>query len=543
MAWLYPYTYPVAASALGYLSLFATLDQRRDVAIRRLTTDTLENESLHTDEALGVSFSFELDAIELIKALDTLGMPLFAADRDETAPLVFAGGPVVMTNPEPYADFFDFFLVGEGEATLGPLIDQLKALRGLPKAQKLLKLAESVPGIYVPSLYRIDYEPGGPIQAITPCHDTLPLPIRKQYVGDMSATIASSPILSPDAYFANTFLVEVMRGCPHRCRFCLASYSMLPARGPDFGLIRQHIERGLQYTRKIGLVGALISEHPEFEALCDYLRTIPDLQIGSASLRADTLTDDIARTFVHGGQKTVTLAVESGSERLRKRINKHLSTDAILNAADVVARNGIPKLKLYMMVGLPDETPDDLEASIALVKTLKQTHPALNIQFGCSTHVPKAATPFQWVARETSTELGKKHRYLQKQLAHIAQFRPSSSKWDTLQAVLARGDRRLSRWLVEFVRQGANLGAINRASKALQDLNTGNGGLEPIPPLAWYAERERPFNEVLAWDTLHLGVDKAVLYTESGLGATARATVFQAKDRAYVDRPTAPTPP
>lgn len=505
-------------SSLGYLSLFRQLDERPDVAVHRLTTEALNPSDLKDAELMGLSFAFELDVVEILKAFEALRIPTFSDHRNDDHPLVFAGGPVVITNPEPYADFFDFFIIGEGEEAMDKLMTVFSTVRHLPRAEQLLALAQQVPGVYVPSLYEVVYAPptngvGGPIQAILPKVEGIPFPVQKQVVSDMSATIASSPILSPEAIFPNTFMVEVMRGCPHRCRFCLASYSMLPARGPGLGLIQSTIEQGLKHTNRIGLVGALIAEHPEFESLCEFLRTQPSIEIGSASLRADTLTDTIAQTFVHGGQKTVTIAVESGSERLRHRINKHLKTEAIYNAAAILERAGIPQLKLYMMVGLPDETMDDLAETVALVKGLKKAHPRLKLTFGCSTHVPKAATPFQWVARESVKSLQEKHWYLQKHVSRLAAFRPTSPKWDHLQAILSRGDRRLAPWLVAFVQAGGNLGAINRATKGMASVSLRH----PLPDLDALACDQRSADTIHPWDVLHLGVSKDTLFRESGI--------------------------
>jgi len=500
VGWVYPYTYPVSMSSLGYLTLFRQLDERPDVSVRRINTDNMQAESVRDLEMMGVSFSFELDILEIIRILQHYQLPLFARDRDSSMPLLFAGGPVVMTNPEPYADFFDFFLIGEGEEVLADLITAYQKHRHLSNRSELLKiLAEEVPGLYVPSLYDVSY--AEEITGITP-----EVKIEKRWMENMDEVIASTPILTENSVFSNTFLVEVMRGCAHRCRFCLASYSMLPARGPSLESIIEKIELGLIHTDKIGLLGALIADHPQFEELCTYLQGKKDAKVTAASLRADTLTPHIAKTLKQGGQQTVTIAVETGSEKLRKRINKHLKTEDILQAADITAHAGLATLKLYMMVGLPEETDQDLEDTVNLVKTIKKQNPQQKIAFGCSTFVPKAQTPFQWMPRESSKVLQEKHAYLRKQLYKYCDFRPSSPKWDSVQALLSMGDRRLAPWIVEFVNQGANLGAVNRTFKKIQ-----------VPSLAWYTERQRESSEILPWERISLGVSKETLYKESGL--------------------------
>lgn len=510
---LYPYTYAVSMSSLGYLNLFRQLDENPTVNARRITTDDMHLQPVHNLDLAGFSFSFELDILEVLRMLDFYHIPLYACERDQE-PLIFAGGPVVMTNPEPYADFFDFFIIGEGEEVLNDLIAAYRSIQHIASRQEKLKaLALMVPGLYVPSLYEVTYGDSGEILAIQPTLEGLPFPIEKRLVLDMDSVIVSTPIVTQDTVFSNTFLVEVMRGCAHRCRFCLASYSMLPARGPSLSHLLERIENGLQYTDKIGLLGALIADHPEFDALCDVLKSKPNIQVSAASLRADTLTPHIAETFKHGGQQNITIAVESGSESLRKRINKHLKTDAILQAAETTFKAGIPGLKLYMMAGLPDETQADLEETVSLVKRIKKQNPQLKLHVGCSTFVPKAATPFQWMAREDSKVLQEKQEFLRKSLVKTCDFRPSSPKWDAVQALFSRGDRRLAPFIVEFSRQGANLGALNRTLKQFKQ----SAVKVDLPPLDWYALRKRDHLEIFPWDVLFLGVSKETLYKESGL--------------------------
>ena len=514
LAWVYPYTYAVAMASLGYLALFRLLDERPDVSVKRYSTETYSDIPLTDTELMGFSFSFELDIVEILTGFQTMGIPTYAADRTADHALVFAGGPVVITNPEPYAPFFDFFLIGDGEPTLGPLMTAIQETRHITnRRDRLLELAIRVPGVYVPSLIDVTYHDDGIIAAMTPADSRIPFPVEKQADAAMGDQVAYTPIVSDQSIFASTFMVEVMRGCAHRCRFCLASYSALPARGPTVDSIIKAIELGSKSTKKVGLVGALITEHPEFEALCHYLQGRDDLEVTVASVRADTLTPTIVETLKKGGQQTVTIAIESGSERLRHRINKHLKTEAIQRAVQLIADAGIPNLKLYMMIGLPDEQDRDLDDTIALVKSLKKAHPQLKIHVGCSTFVPKAATPFQWMPREITKQLDQKHAYLRKHLARYCSFRPSIPKWDTLQAVLSRGDRRLAPFLVDFVEQGGKMGAINRALK--------HGQFDGMPDLVWYGQRQRDEHEILPWDGLFLGVPKTILYKESGLALAA----------------------
>lgn len=513
VAWLYPAPRNIALASLGYLALYRWLDEQPDIAVRALASDRLAQERV-PEPLLGLSFSFELDILGILDALSALGLPLYAHQRDDSQPLVFAGGPVAMANPEPYAAVFDFFVIGDGEAVLPGLVDTVRQLpTAMPRQEKLLSLARQVPGIYVPSLYEVSYTaPDGPIAAITPRAEGLPYPVQRQTVV-MDEAVLTTPILSGEAMFSDTFLIEVVRGCAHRCRFCLASYTALPRRAPSLAPILQAIELGLSHTRKLGLLGALIADHPDFAEICTHLRqqalTHPDIQVSAASLRADTLSVDVAQTFAACHQKQLTIAIESGSEGLRRRINKHLKTEAIHQAAANVAEAGMAGLKLYGMVGLPTETEADVSALAELVLALKQANPRLKLTLGCSSFVPKAFTPFQWQARLPVGMLEKRQRQLQKRLAGKVNFRPSSPGWDTVQAVLARGDRRLMPVIERYWRLGGTLGSLRRAYK--EALSEGY----VLPTADWYAERGRPEDEPLPWDVLHLGVSKAILWQEA----------------------------
>lgn len=512
---MYPASYQIAMSSLGYLTLFQQLDRNPHVDARRIYADTLEENKSFSMELMGFSFSFELDTLKILESLQAYQIPFYAEQRDRSHPLVFAGGPVPMSNPEPFAAFFDFFLIGEGEEILEDLVTAYNRYRDVADRQELIhKLAAEVPGLYAPSMYEVTYQsPEGPIASITPKYSDIPFPVQKRFISNMDDFVASSPIISDKAIFSSTLLVEVMRGCAHRCRFCLASYSMLPARGGAASLILDKIEEGTQYTHKVGLLGALISNHPNFPEICDYLDhkmdQMPELTVSASSLRADTMTPQIARTFKKGKQNQLTIAVETGSEKLRRRINKNLKHEDILKAASIVAESGLKGLKIYGMVGLPDEDDQDVEDLATLMKDLRRENPKLELHLGCSSFVPKAGTPFQWMEKLDNKTIEARFNILRKALLKVADVRASSTKWDFFQAFLSRGDRRLAPLLVRFFELGGSLGSVNRAYKELQEEGKVN-----FPGLEWYAQRQRPEDEILPWDTINLGVAKEILYKE-----------------------------
>lgn len=521
VAWCYPAPRNIAMSSLGYLSLFRQLDTDPNVAVERVYADTVGQSNLRNTGLMGFSFAFELDAVEILRMLDKLGISLWQRERTGNHPLVFAGGPTVMTNPEPYADFFDFFLVGEGETLLADTLAAMATIRHLPRAEQLLYLAQHVPGCYVPSLYHPTYN-RDQLADLVPTQSGVPEVIHKQLLSReaMANTIATSPILSEDSVFGRTFLIEVMRGCSHKCRFCMASYAMLPARGSSAETIINAIDEGLQHTNKLGLLGALIADHPEFPAICDALHTRmdgnPEVRLNAAALRVDRLSERIVETFIRGGQQQLTVAIESGSESLRQRINKHLKQTTIYEAMETITRTGLKSLKFYGMVGLPDETDDDIEQTIELLATIKRNHPKLKLVLGCSTFVPKGGTPFQWMARLDKNTLATRQKRLEKGLRKIADFRPSSPRWDDVQAILARGDRRMSVLVERYYQLNKNAegmgsaGQLKTADRQLRD-----EGIATYPSLDNLLHRPFDEDERLPWEHLHLGVDKATLWKEA----------------------------
>lgn len=532
--WAYPASYSVSMSALGYLLLFQVMAQCPHAEPYRITQDTANTLPIRVDQAdlLGFSISWELDCFTLLPMLDTMGIPHPAAERRRHGgyPLLFAGGPVITSNPEPYADWFDFFLIGDGEEVFPEVMRfawEHRTLRQEDPDRFLLLLAQQVRGVYVPSLYTVTYHEDGPVASITPVADGVPFPVEKRNT-DLSGgdRIVTSPVLTEDTIFSNTFLVEVMRGCAHRCRFCLASYSVLPARGPTFGALKAAVERGLTHTRKIGLLGALIANHPEFDELCTFLQAQDDVTISSASLRADTLSPHVVKTFAHGKQRQLTIAVESGSERLRRRINKNLTEPEILHAASTVYDNGVPGLKLYGMVGLPDEDEADVAALGELMLKLRKHTPRLRLTLGVSSFVPKAATPFQWQPRLETAELKRRVDLLRRTLKGGVEFHPSSPRWDFLQALVSRGDRRLGRLLSLMQRLGGQPGHVRQAWRLLReearggrgpDTAGGDGSRPDVPLLPdpdWVVLRQIPQDETLPWEVLFLGVPKPILYKE-----------------------------
>lgn len=486
----FPNEYTVGITSLGYQVVWATLAMRSDLDVRRLFTDV--HESLpRSPELVGFSLSWELDYVNILNLLEFLETPIRSTNRGDNDPLVFGGGPVLSANPEPFADFFDVILVGDGEDLLGNFITAYQEVRTADRLTKLHRLAQ-VPGIYIPRLYQVEYDENL-ITTIVPIDSSTPLTITKQtYRGN---TLSASTVVTEKAAWENIFMVEVVRSCPEMCRFCLASYLTLPFRvaNVEESLIPA-IDNGLQVTNRLGLLGASVTQHPEFPALLAHLAQpkYDDVRLSVSSVRTNTVTVQLAETLAKRDSKSLTIAVESGSERIRKIVNKKLETDEIFQAATNAKAGGLKGLKLYGMVGIPGEEMGDVEETVKMLRAVKKAVPGLRLTFGCSTFVPKAHTPFQWFG--VNKEADKRLKLLQKQLTTQGiEFRPESYNWSMIQAIISRGDRRISH-LLELTRSyGDSIGSFRRAFKELRG---------QIPELDFYVHQTWDTHQVLPWHHL-----------------------------------------
>ncbi|MEH2446482.1 MAG: radical SAM protein [Nostoc sp.] len=488
----FPNEYSVGITSLGYQVVWATLAMRNDVQVSRLFTDTHE-QLPRTPEIVGFSISWELDYVNILNLLESLEIPILATSRDDSHPIIFGGGPVLTANPEPYADFFDVILLGDGENLLGNFIEAYKEVRNASRQTQLKRLAQ-VPGIYIPSLYQVEYHAiDGAVKSIKPISPEIPTVVQKQtYRGN---TLSASTVVTEKAAWENIYMVEVVRSCPEMCRFCLASYLTLPFRTANLeSSLIPAIAKGLEVTNRLGLLGASVTQHPEFETLLDYISQpkYDDVRLSIASVRTNTVTVQLAETLTKRDTRSLTIAVESGSEKIRQIVNKKLHNDEIIQAAINAKAGGLKSLKLYGMAGIPGEEPEDLEQTVTMMRNIKKAAPGLRLTYGCSTFVPKAHTPFQWFGVNRQAE--KRLQFLQKQLKPQGiEFRPESYNWSIIQALLSRGDRRVSQLLQLTRHFGDSLGSYKRAFKQLKG---------QIPDLDFYVHAEWSTEQVLPWSHL-----------------------------------------
>ncbi|NJK65069.1 MAG: radical SAM protein [Synechococcaceae cyanobacterium SM2_3_1] len=492
----FPNTYAVGITSLGYQMIWSMLAVRRDVEVARLFTD-LHEPLPQSPDLLGFSFSWELDYGHILTLLEDQGIPIHSHARAESDPLIFGGGPVLTANPEPFATFFDLILMGDGEGLVDELISAYQDCRSATRQQKLERLAQ-VQGVYVPSFYKPIYSAEGePLASMQPLSPEIPAQIQKRtFRGN---TLSASTVVTPHAAWENIYMVEVVRSCPEMCRFCLASYLTLPFRT---AAIEDHlipmVERGLLVTDRIGLLGASVTQHPQFADLLVYLNQdrFDGVRLSLASVRTATVTPELTSLLHRRGVRSITVAIESGSERLRQVINKKLPQADILQAAVAAEAGGLVAMKFYGMVGIPGETEADLEATVDIFRQLKKVAPKLRYTLGCSTFVPKAQTPFQWYGVDPKSE--KKLKGLARSLGKLGiEFRPESHNWSLIQALISRGDRQVSRVLEQARGYGDSLSSYKRAFKDLRG---------QVPPLDYYVHSTWSDDAILPWGHLRGGL-------------------------------------
>lgn len=511
----FPSTYTVGITSLGFQVVWASLASRGDVDVRRLFTD--QGDPPHGGQRgrgpdldlFGLSLSWELDGPVLLDLLEQQRIPLWSQERGESDPIVFGGGPVLTANPEPLAPFFDVVLLGDGELLLPAFIDAVLARRDAPRVERLRALAR-IPGVYVPSLYAPRYGAEGDLLAVEPIDAGIPATVAKQTWG--GNTLSHSMVITPEAAWPSIHMVEVVRSCPELCRFCLASYLTLPFRTPslDDGLIPA-VEKGLGATQRLGLLGASVTQHPQFGELLGWLDgdRFEGTRLSVSSVRAATVTPQLGRILAKRGSRSLTIAIESGSERMRQVVNKKLTGEEIFAAARYARQGGLTGLKLYGMAGLPSEQDADIEATAELLLALKQATPGLRLSLGVSTFVPKAHTPFQWEGVRPEAE--KRLKLLAKRLKPKGiELRPESYGQSVIQALLSRSDRRLAPVIAAVRGRHGSLGGWKSAYRELIEQGPEQGSA-PLPPWGEVIHDNWDPLRVLPWDHLEGPLPKSTL--------------------------------
>ncbi len=490
IALAFPNVYQLAMSNLGFQLVWKAAHDHVAASAERVflpatgepsAPASLESgRGLKDFDAVAFSLSYEQDYLNVLAMLDGAGIPHRAADRRREHPLLIAGGPALWGNPEPVAPFFDAVVIGEGEEVIGEILSCLAEYRSRsgtgrsePDRQRLLSALAELPGLYVPVLYESRYAAGGAFAGLAP-RLSAPEAIARRWIRDLDRHPAQSVVLTPHTEFADTHLVEIARGCSRSCRFCMAGFITRPVRYRQVSRLIEQVDQGLARTRKIGLLSASVSDHPDLVALGEHLRT-RDVRLYLSSIRADAVTPEFIALLRHGGLKSLTVAPEAGSEPMRARINKHLTHHDLMRCVQVAGEGGMQGLKYYVMIGLPHETDADVQATIELLADTVKTGRPLGIRrFVIDLHpfVPKAFTPFQREPRAELERFEKIFARLRGPLARLGvQTRFDSPAWAVIQERLARGDRRTADVIERAYAAGGNLSAYRRALKE-----------SPIPP-------------------------------------------------------------
>ena len=535
VALIFPDLYDLGLPNLGLAILYESLNQLPDVLVERAYAPWLDMEaamrqagiplySLESKHALldfdivGFSLPYETLYTNALNLLDLAGIPLQSFERDERHPLVVAGGHAAF-NPEPMSAFIDAFVIGEGEEVMHEIVDAVQAGKAarLPRKELLNRLAE-IPGVYVPSLYTVHYNPDGTLSSIDSISPASPKSVKRRIVGKLPPSPTHFIVPSIDVV-QNRVAVEIMRGCTRGCRFCQAGMISRPVRERSVAEIVEAIQQSLDNTgfEEIALLSLSSSDYSHILELVEAVsqRFVGQhLSISLPSLRIESTSVDLFEKLKGTRQGGFTLAPEAATDRMRAIINKPISQEQLLETARAIYSRGFQTIKLYFMIGHPSETLEDVQAIADLCKAVlgegrKLIGRRAALHAGVSTFIPKAHTPFQWVACDSVESIQAKQRLLKKELSGQGmKLNWTDTNDSLLEAWLARGDRRMAQVVYLAWQKGARFDAWqDHDNFAVWQEAFAEAGIDP----AFYSHRTRQLDEVFPWDHIIPGVTKRFL--------------------------------
>ena len=522
---IYPNSYHVGMSNLGFQTLYHLLNLEEDIVCERAflpaPEDLQEHHQTRTPlfslesqkplsefDILAFSISFENDFLNIVSILELARVPLESRHRGKGHPLVMAGGVSVFLNPEPLSQFFDLFILGEAEEAITEFLEAYRLhFSGRQKKDDLLSKLVEIEGVYIPKFYQVTYQEDGRIGAMDP-KPGFPPKVKRRWIREIDRFSTRSTLFTPDTELRRMALVEVNRGCPRGCRFCAACFVYHPFRSRSLPVLESLSKEGLSDEHRIGLTGTAVSDYPHLIPLCENI-LLKRGGISLASLRVDAISDPLAACLKESEIESVSIAPEAGTERLRRVLKKGYTEEEILKSIDILVEHGLLQIKCYFLIGLPSETDEDVKAILDLAKQIR--HRILskrkgekgrwNIVLSVNPFIPKPATPFQWLPLEEVDELKRKLKMIQRGLKgeRGIEMIHDLPKWAYIQTLFSKGDRKVGKILMAAHQFQGDW------SRALRETN-----FNPD----FYVYRWRDLDEIFPWDFIDHGISKEVLRKE-----------------------------